>query len=475
MRLPEHGLSRDEIRARLAAYKAHDKDWTSGKIFGYIYDPGEEARAVNAEAYTQFLTESCLDPTTFPSVMQLEREVVRMVISLLRGGPEVVGSMTSGGTESIFLAVKTARDKMRAERGITAPEIVIPRTAHGAFHKACEYMGVKAVVADFDPETYRADVGAMRACVTPNTILLVGSAPSYAQGTVDPIPDIAALALEHDILCHVDACVGGIHLSVMRDLGMEPPPFDWTVPGVTSISADLHKFGYAAKNCSVVMYKDKAMRRYQMFACRRTTTYALVNPTLLSTKSGGPIAGAWAVMHFLGHEGYARIVRATEDATKRLVDGINAMDGLRVLGKPDMCLFSFVTEGLNLFHLADAMAKRGWYLQPQFRTSQSPANLHLTVNQNSVHRVDEFLADLRAALDEVRAMPSPIDPEMVREQITALVANLEGDAFSALGAVAGIDGNSLPAEMALINTVLDALPDDLAEGLLIDYLNDLFA
>jgi glutamate/tyrosine decarboxylase-like PLP-dependent enzyme len=475
MHLPEHGSPREEIRARLAAYKAHDKDWASGKIFGYIYDPGEEARAVNVEAYTQFLTESCLDPTTFPSVMQLEREVVRMVITLLQGGPEVVGSMTSGGTESIFLAVKTARDMMRAERGITAPEIVIPRTAHGAFHKACEYMGVKAVVADFDPATYRADVEAMRRCITPNTILLVGSAPSYAQGTVDPIPAIAALALEHNILCHVDACVGGIHLSIMRDLGMNPPPFDWSVPGVTSISADLHKFGYAAKNCSVVMYKNKAMRRHQMFACRRTTTYALVNPTLLSTKSGGPIAGAWAIMNFLGHEGYAKIVRATEDATRRLVDGINAIDGLRVLGRPDMCLFSFITEGINLFHLADAMAKRGWYLQPQFRTPQSPANLHLTVNHNSVARVDELLADLRTALDEVRALPNPIDPDLVRQQVEGLVANLSGDAFAALGAVAGIDGSGLPEEMALINTVLDSLPDNLAEGLLIDYVNDLFA
>lgn len=475
MQLPDKGLAREAIRAHLDTYKAHDKDWTSGRIWGYIYDAGAEVRQVNADAYLSFLTESCLDPTTFPSVMQIEREVVRMVINLLRGGPEVVGSMTSGGTESIFCAMKVARDWARAEKGIHSPEIIVPRTAHGAFWKAAEYLGLKIVVADFDPATYRADVDAMRKLITPNTVLLLGSAPSYGQGVVDPIRAIAALAQEHGILCHVDGCVGGLYLSFMREMGHAIPDFDWSVPGVTSISTDMHKFGYAAKNASVVMYRDKTLRRYQMFACRRNTCYALVNPSVLSSKSGGPIAGSWAVLNFLGREGYQKIVTDTMDATRRLVAGINAIDGLRVVVEPDMCLFSFFTEGMNLFHLADVMAKKGWYLQPQFSTPQSPANLHMTVNQSSVGRVDEFLADLAEGVAAVRAMENPIDPAVVRAQVEFMLANLTGDAFGALAAAAGIDPTSLPEDMAMINTLLDCLPDELAEQMLIDYVNDLFA
>jgi glutamate/tyrosine decarboxylase-like PLP-dependent enzyme len=474
MQLPAKGLSKDEILKRLLAYKEHDIPWRSGQILAYVYDAGAEAEEVIQSAYMMYLTESGLDPTTYPSVMQLERQTVRMIVDLLRGDEAVVGSFTSGGTESILLAIKTARDMMRKERPeITQPEMVFPQTAHSAFYKAAAYFDVKPVAVAFDPATYQVDVRAMEAAITPNTILLVGSAPGYAQGVVDPIPEIGQLALKHKLLFHVDGCVGGIHLSVMRKAGMQTPDFDWSVPGVTSISTDLHKFGYAAKNASIIMYRNKDIRRHQIFACTRTTTYALINPTIMSTKSGGPIAAAWAVLNFLGEEGYTRIVSEVQEATWKMVEAINATDDLRVLGKPDMCMFSFASDAINVFQLADKMAKRGWYLQPQFRTPLSPANLHITMNRSSAAQTDRFIEALHLALAEVKAEPY-LDPEAVRAQVHSLLEQFGEAAVEQLTALAGLEGGALPESMAMLNTMLDALPNEVREPLLVEFMNDLY-
>ncbi|HNR31921.1 MAG TPA: aspartate aminotransferase family protein [Candidatus Hydrogenedentes bacterium] len=476
MRIPEKGLSREEIVRTLEAYKAQDLPWQSGRVMAYVYDPGKEALDTAKQAYMMYLSESALDPTTFPSVMRLEKEVVRMVIDLLRGDDQVVGNMTSGGTESILLAMKTARDHARVTRpGIKAPEMILARTAHPAFHKACAYFDIKPVVVDFDPESFRADVEAMRRAITENTIVIVGSAPGYAQGVVDPIPEIAALAQEHGLWCHVDACVGGIHLSFMRKLGYDVPPFDWTVPGVTSMSADMHKYGYAPKNASIVMYREKALRRHQIFSCLQTTTYALINPTILSTKSGAPMAGSWATLACLGEEGYFKIVREVQDATARLVEGVNAIPGLRVLGKPDMCMFSFTSEEINLFQLAEEAKRRGWYVQPQFSTPISPYNLHITMNQSSLSCVEAFLADLRAAVEAVRASDTQIDIEAVRAQLNALLEADPAGARDQILALGGVSGTDLPDSMVMINCVLECLPDHVAEDLLAEYMNELFA
>lgn len=476
MNIPEHGLSKAEIMMQLDAYKANDLPWNSGKVMAYVYDPGAEVHEVAREAYMKYLSESGLDPTTFPSVMRLETEVVRMIINLLRGDETVVGNMTSGGTESILLAMKSARDRARALKPeIKAPEMIVPRTAHPAFHKACAYFDIKPVIIGFDPKTFRADMNAMRAAVNENTIVMIGSAPGYAQGVVDPIREIAELAAEHDLWCHVDGCVGGLHLSIMRKMGYPIPDFDFSIPGVTTISTDMHKYGYAPKNASVVMYRNKDLRRYQFFACRQTTTYALINPTILSTKSGGPIAGAWATLNTVGEDGYAKIVKETQEATERLVAGINAIDGLRVLGKPDMCLFSFTSDTVNLFQVADEMKRRGgWYLQPQFSTEFSPYNLHITVNHSSVGFTDALLADLRVCVEQVRNSDSQIDIEGMREQIGQMLAADPVGAREMIFAMGGISGTELPDGMAMINTVLECLPDDLAEDLLTGYLNDLY-
>ena len=476
MNIPKHGLAREEILAALKSYKQHDVEWKSGKALALVYDPGVEAREIVNTAYVEFMTENGLDPTSFPSLLKLETEVVRMIANLLRGDEQVVGNLTTGGTESIMLAVKAARDKARVERPeITTPEMVLPLTAHPAFHKAAHYLGLKLVTTPFDPQTFRADVGAMREAITENTVLLVASSPGYSHGVVDPVAEIGALAQEHDLLFHVDACVGGVHLSLMRELGYAPPEFDFTVPGVTSISADLHKYGYSAKGSSVILYRDKAIRKYQIFSCSATTVYAVTNPTVLSSKSGGPIAGAWAALYHLGQDGYKKIVEKVMDATRRMIEGAGGIEGLRVLGKPDMCMFTMASDrqDVNVFQLADEMKRRGWHLQPQFSMDASPCNLHVSVSYSNVPFVDEFLDALRASVEQVRET-APLDVSGIKVMIEQLLQNPSDDLFENILALGGLQGTDLPEDMALINAVLDALPVPATDALLAEYFNNLF-
>jgi sphinganine-1-phosphate aldolase len=475
MQIPEKGLPKDQILDTLQAFKSRDMDWKAGKVWCYVYNPGDGPNEVMKEAYLSFLTENGLDPTVFPSMLKLETDVVRMLATLLHGDENVVGHLTSGGTESIMLAVKTARDKARVEHPeISRPEMVLPKTAHAAFHKAAHYLGVTPVVVDINPATFKVEAETMRAAITGNTVLLVASAPSYSQGVIDPITEIGALAQEKNLLFHVDSCVGGIHLSFMRKLGYNLPDFDFTVPGVTSISADLHKYGYAAKGASCVMYRSKDIRKYQIFACTDTTAYTLINPTVTSTKSGGPMAGAWAILTYLGEEGFMHIVKTVQEATQILIDGINAIPELEVLGQPAMCMFSFKSDAINVYQLGDAMAKRGWYIQGQFSTPLTPRNLHISVNYGTTHQVDALLADLRECVEEVKQM-DPIDSDGIRAMVGAALQSPDPEAaFGQLAQSAGLAGTDLPEEMAFINEVLDALPDALCNTFLVNYFNDLY-
>jgi sphinganine-1-phosphate aldolase len=475
MHIPQQGLSKEEILNTLQAFKSHDMDWKSGKVWCYVYTPEDEPANVTREAYLSFLSENGLDPSVFPSMLKLETDVVRATINLLRGDSNAVGHLTTGGTESIMLAVKTARDKARAEHPeITQPEMVLPKTAHAAFHKAAHYLSVKPVLVDIDPQSFKVRTGDMHAAITPNTILLVASAPSYSQGVVDPIAEIGKIAQENNLLFHVDACVGGLHLSFMRKLGYDIPDFDFTIPGVTSISTDLHKYGYAAKGCSVIMYRNRGIRKYQIFACTDTTAYTLINPTMLSSKSGGAMAGAWAILNFLGEEGYKKIVQEVQEATRKLIEGINSIDSLQVLGTPAMCMFSFKSDVINVYQLADEMNKRGWYIQGQFSTPLTPRNLHISVNHGTIHNVDALLKDLRECVEIVKAM-TPIDSDGIRAMVGAALQSPDPEAaFGQLAANAGLAGTELPSEMAFINEVLDALPDELCNVFLVNFFNDLY-
>ncbi|MCX7783752.1 MAG: aspartate aminotransferase family protein [Meiothermus sp.] len=475
MQLPQAGLSKEQVLATLKAYKTRDVPWREGRVMAGIYDPGSAAEEVGKAAYTEFLTENALYPNFFPSLLKLETDTVRIVAGLLQGAPQTVGTLTSGGTESILLAVKAARDWARAHKPhIQVPEMVLCITAHPAFHKAAHYLGFQVRVTPMNPFTFRADVEAMREAISENTILLVGSAPCYSHGVVDPIPEIAALAQEKGILCHVDACVGGIHLSVMRELGYAVPPFDLSTPGVTSLSTDLHKYGYTAKNVSVILFHNAPLRRFAMFACAHTTGYAVINPTVLSSKSGGPMAGAWATMNFLGLEGYKQIVLEVQQATQCMMAGIAAIPELEVLGQPDMCMFAFKSDSLSVFELDDAMAARGWFLQPQFSAGGGPANLHISVNRSNVTHVEEFLAALRESVAEVKDQGSMEDVEQLKHQVMQLLQNPGPDTFAQIAALAGITPGQMPTGFARINTVLDMLPDEMVDFLLIEYLNSLY-
>jgi sphinganine-1-phosphate aldolase len=475
MRIPEQGWSKDAVFTRLDAFRADDMPWRDGRTWAYVYDPGPEAEEVIKRAFTTYLSENALDPTVFPSTLRLENEVVAMAAAHLRGDGDTVGSFTSGGTESIILAVKTARDHARATRPqIREPEIVLPLTAHAAFQKACHYLDVKPVIVPVDPTTFRADVGAIRDAITPSTVLLVGSAVSYAHGVVDPIVEIGALARERELLFHVDACMGGFLLPYFRRLGAPVPRFELDVPGVTSISMDLHKYAFAAKGASVLLHRSKELRQHQIYACANWTGYTIVNPTVQSTKSAGPVAAAWAVLHFIGDDGYLEIARQVLDATRRIAAGIRDVPGLRVLGEPDMSLVAFTTsDQTSVFHVVDEMKARGWYVQPQLGFESSKENIHLSINPASVRWVDALLADLRACVAIARTRPS--EGAALRDAMAGIdLASLSPEVLTGLLSSAGVEGTALPDRMAAINETLNALPASAREALLVAYLNDLY-
>ncbi|MFH1138398.1 MAG: aspartate aminotransferase family protein [Pseudomonadota bacterium] len=476
MEIPKKGLTRDEVFKKLEEFHAADLDWRSGRVFGYIYDPGREAQEVSKQAYTMFLTENGLDFTVFPSLFRFETDLAAMAARHLNGGPDVVGNFTSGGTESIILAVKTARDHWRKIRPeIKTPEMVLPVTAHAAFHKAAHYLDVKAVAAEVDPRTFRADPEAVRRAITSNTILLVGSAPSYAHGVVDPIPELGKIALENGLLFHVDACVGGFMLPYFRRLGVEFPDFDFSVPGVTSMSLDLHKYAYAAKGASLVLHKDKELRKNQIFACSKWTGYTIINNAVQSSRSGGPMAAAWSVINFIGDEGYLEIARRKLEATRKITAGIEQIPGLRLMTQPDMCMFSFTSDEINVFHVVDEMNSRGWYIQPQLAYAGSKENIHLSIGVSNVEWADKFLADLAECTEKARAMPAGQLVALVREGLAGVDPSTlsDQDLSGMLGAV-GIGGGKLPERMAEINEILNELPPELRERLLVEFINNLF-
>ncbi len=476
MPIPRKGLSRDEVFRRLEAFRAHDMTWRDGRTWAYVYDPGREAEEVIKQAFCMYLTENALDPTVFPSTLELENELVTIAAHHLRGDANVVGNFTSGGTESIILAVKTARDRARALRPeIREPELLLPSTAHAAFQKACHYLDVRAVVVPVDPKTFKADPAAMRAAITKNTIQIVGSAVSYAHGVVDPIRALGEIALEKDLLLHVDGCMGGFLLPYFRRLGASVPDFEFHVPGVTSISMDLHKYAFAAKGASVILHRDKELRKYQIYACAGWTGYTVINPTVQSTKSGGPLAAAWAILHFLGDEGYLEIARTVLDATRRIAAGVNGIPGLRLLGEPEMNLVAFTSDEVSVFHVIDEMKQRGWYIQPQLGFDSSRENIHLSVNPASARWVEPLLADLRECVEKARSLPSGELAAKLRPMLSSLDPKTLGDEqLRGMLALAGAGGAALPERMAEVNEVMNTLPAALREKLLVTYLNDLY-
>ena len=399
MALRATGLPAEQILSKLDDLKAHDVRWRDGRAFTLAYNAGTEVLAVAEEAYRRFSSENALNTDAFPSLRTVQAEVVNIVTDWLRGGTEAAGFMTSGGTESILLAVKGSRERGRKERGITSPNVVLPTSAHAAFEKACYYFGLESRRIAVNDD-WRADPGAMASAVDDNTVLIVGSAPQYPQGVVDPIPAIAAIAVERDINCHVDGCMGGVTLTYLERLGYAIPPWNFSVPGVTSISVDLHKYGYTAKGASVIAYRNKQLRSYQTYFTDNWLGGAYGSSGIMGTKGGGSMAAAWAVMNFLGDDGYLRLTASARTAAEELVAGIRARSALSLRADPDSTLVAFGAadpQSLDIFAVADALWRRGWYLDRQ----GPPASLHCTVNAVHDGKIADLLSDLDAAIDEV--------------------------------------------------------------------------
>jgi glutamate/tyrosine decarboxylase-like PLP-dependent enzyme len=471
------------LLSRLAALRAGDLPVRGGRTMAYVYDaglPGLDELAARAQEAVAGV--NGLDMTAFPSVVTLENEVVDRAARLLGGSPDTAGTFTSGGTESCLLAVLTAREHARRTRGVTAPEIVLPVTAHAAFHKAAHLFGLTPVTVPVGAD-FRARAQDVAAAVTPHTALVVASAPSYAHGVVDPVPEIAAAAAARGVLCHVDACIGGWYLGHLRAAPgvAAPPPFDLSVPGVASLSVDLHKYAYTPKGASVLLFRDAELRRHGWFAHATWPGYPVVNATLQGTKPAGPLAAAWAVLERIGTEGYVELSRRVHLAVRQLVDGIGEIDGLRVLGRPDASLVAVAADdpGVDPFVVADEMRLRGWYLQPQPAHAGSPANLHLTVTGAVAgpDRIADLLAELADAVGRARALgPAVVDPGLVEA-----AAGLDPDALTpeeaalALAAAGVGPGGALPARMAPVLAVLQALPVPLTERLLPEVVSRLYS
>lgn len=399
--IPRTGRAWADLKAELEASKSEDFSWRGGRMALYMYYLDDELMRVQQEAYTSYWMENGMAHRAFPSLKKLEGEVIAMGLDLLHAPAGATATFTSGGSESIFLALKTARDWARAERGITDPNIVLPRTAHPTFDRAAHYLGLKVVRVRSSRNDFRADVPAMAAKVDRNTILVAGSAPNYPYGVFDPIADIAALAQERGLWMHVDACVGGFLAPWVRDIGHDIPDFDFAVPGVTSISADTHKYGFAAKGASLMLLRDAEMqKKYQAFEFSNWERGLYASMTSQGTRPGGAVAAAWAVMNYLGQDGYRKIARVIMDTKARFTAGINRIPGLRVLEPHELCIFVYTSTdpAVDIAAVSDAMNQRGWFVGRM----AEPAGVHLALNPVHEPIVDDYCADLSEVVAAVR-------------------------------------------------------------------------
>ena len=403
---PEDGMSEDELIATMENAKKDDIKWRDGKVWSLVYHASDEHTETLKKASSMFFSLNGLNPLAFPSLKKFETEAVSMTIDMLNGDKGMCGNITSCGTESLLMPVKTYRDWARDKfPQIKEPEMVVPSSAHPSFEKAAEYFGVKSIRVPVDEKTYRADVKAMEKAITDNTILLVGSACDYPRGVVDPISELGVIAKEKGIGLHVDSCLGGFMLPFVRILGYDVPDFDYSVPGVTSISADVHKYGYGAKGASIITYRKERLWKYQFCVYTDWSGGVYISPTMRGTRPGGPIAAAWASLKSLGLNGYLKTAKKVMDATDELIVGIKDIPELYILGKPVMSVFSYRSDKIDTFALGDVMERKGWHLD----RLQYPAALHQMVNPHHADVVKPFLKDLKESVDEIVENPQEID------------------------------------------------------------------
>ncbi len=388
--MPVQGTDWTSLKAAMIEMGAADVDWRHGRNGMNVFFAGEDVLAVAKEAYTLYMSENGLNMSAFPSLRQMESAVVNIGLGLLNGPEDARGTMTSGGTESIILALKSARDRARGQgRDTDHAEIVVPSSAHPAFDKGAHILGLDVIRVAVDPGTLLADPAAMDAAIGPRTILMAASAPAFPSGGIDPIGALGRVAQKHDLWFHVDACVGGYLIPFVVLNGAKLPVFDFRVPAVSSISADLHKYGWCAKGASTVFYRSKELYFHQRFDFDTWPSGRMITPTLAGTRPGGAIAAAYAIMHYLGEEGYrakaAAVTTTREKLQTALIDR-----GYRIWGRPTLGIISFGTDAFDIFALWSRMQKKGW--TPGITTQ--PEGIHMMLTPAHEQSVDTFIADL---------------------------------------------------------------------------------
>ncbi|MEO0467194.1 MAG: aspartate aminotransferase family protein [Pseudomonadota bacterium] len=396
-KMPDTGRDWADVHDDMIARGTGDAKWRDGRTAVYVFNAGEEIAAIQKEAYAAYMSENGLGPMAFPSLAQMEKEVVEMALGLLHG-ESGAGAITSGGTDSITMAIKTARDYARAEKGLNGPaNIVLPFSAHLAFDKASHLMDIEVRRVPVKTDgTWQADVGAMAEACDASTIMLVGSAPNFPHGIIDPIAELGEMAAAQGIWMHVDACVGGYFAPFARMNGVPVPEFDFAVPAAHSMSADLHKYGYAAKGASTVLFRSPDLLAHMPFDMDQWSGAPMKTPTLAGTRPGGAISAAWAIMNHLGIEGYRRLQGGVCDTRKQVEEGVKAL-GFEVLGTPLLGLVAFRHPDHHAFAIYGEMYRRGWFTS----VTKDPASLHLMLSPKHAEVIDEYLADLADSLAAV--------------------------------------------------------------------------
>lgn len=400
--MPNSGRKGQEILAQLDAFKGQDPEYKNGKVWSLVYYIDEDHQDFLKESYFKYSCENGLNPTAFKSIKQMENEIISATADILNGTDDVCGVVTSGGTESCLMAVKTYRDMAKDKRGVKKPEMIIPESAHVAWYKASEYFNVKIRKVPLD-ENFVPDLKQLKKMINRNTVMILGSAPEYPHGTIDPIEAMGEIAQKHNIPLHVDACVGGFILPFMEMNGEHLPKWDYRVPGVTSISADIHKYGYAAKGASTITYRSLDILKYQMFVQANWSGGVFASSALLGTRPGGGYAAAWGALQYFGKSGYQKLAAETLQAVNQLKQAINDIPELEIMGNPQGPLFAYqsIDPAVNIFAVGDQMDDKGW----KVNKNQKPAGLHAMVTAQHLKVVDEYITDLKQSVATVKANP----------------------------------------------------------------------
>ena len=473
--LPDQPTPPETILAELAELRSHDLD--VNRATSYHFESGDpQLRSIALAAAATAWGLNGLDPTAFPSIAAVENDLTGWALDLHGGGPEAVGTVTSGGTESCMLAVLGARERFRARGGSGVPTMLLPVTAHPAFRKGAWLFGMDVVDIPMGAD-FRADASAMVAAMDDRTAMVVVSAPSYAHGVIDPVAPIAAAAADRDIWCHLDLCIGGWALPFITD-----PPVDMSIPGISSASLDLHKYGYAPKGVSILLHANAELRELQFFADAGWPGYPLINNTLLSSRSAAPAAAAWGVLRYLGRDGLADLATRARTGALRIAEGVEQIPGLRVAAAPEATLVCIADTGdptgPDVRIVADEAKKLGWSLQAQPARHGGPTTLHVTVSAGIADRSEEFLDVLQAAAAAATGKGrADIDPNLASAAAAIDTTTLDAAAVDALLQMAGFKGAggvALPEEMAGINALMEAVPAPLVEVLLKGVFSELF-